>query len=184
MPRWWRSKEAPRPPAQTPGDQGFDRLVVLGLLRDGVVLIGSDGTVSWTNVAARRLLDSPDRSVGRPLLEVVRDHRIEALVQRAVAVGTEQLIEVTLALSGRSLRVRAIPFAPHGSFLILEETTRLRHLETVRQQFVANLSHELRTPLAALDLAAQTLAGQLPGEAPSAVFMDRVLQESQRLNAI
>jgi len=62
--------------------------------------------------------------------------------------------------------------------------TRLRHLETVRQQFVANLSHELRTPLAGLDLAAQTLAGQLPAEGDARLFVDRVIQESQRLQAI
>src|SRR5579864_2142064 len=184
MPRWWRSKEVPGVAVRVRTEDGFDRLVVLGLLRDGVILIGADGTVTWANVAARKLLGAPESAAGRPLLEVVRDHRIDALLQRAVAAGTEQLVEVTLAVSSRSVRVRAIPFAPHGSFLILEETTRLRHLETVRQQFVANLSHELRTPLAGLDLAAQTLAGQLSGGGPAQVFAERILQESQRLNAI
>jgi two-component system phosphate regulon sensor histidine kinase PhoR len=59
--------------------------------------------------------------------------------------------------------------------------TRLRHLETVRQQFVANLSHEIRTPLAGLDLAAQTLSGQLPANGDPRLFIDRITQEAQRL---
>jgi two-component system phosphate regulon sensor histidine kinase PhoR len=64
------------------------------------------------------------------------------------------------------------------------DMTRLRYLETVRQQFVANLSHEIRTPLAGLDLAAQTLSGQLPAEGDTRLFVDRVIQESHRLQAI
>jgi two-component system phosphate regulon sensor histidine kinase PhoR len=64
------------------------------------------------------------------------------------------------------------------------DMTRLRYLETVRQQFVANLSHEIRTPLAGLDLAAQTLSVQLPPEGDARLFIDRVIQESHRLQAI
>jgi signal transduction histidine kinase len=62
--------------------------------------------------------------------------------------------------------------------------TRLRHLETVRQQFVANLSHEIRTPLAGLDLAAQTLSAQLPADGDARLFAGRITQEAQRLTDI
>ena len=166
-------------------DQVLDHVEVVERLRDGVILISPEGVIGWLNRAAGRLLDAPEHAVGRPLLEVVRDHRIDALVRQAAAAGAEQIAELTLPVSGRSLRVRAIPLsASRACCLILEETSRLRYLETVRQQFVANLSHELRTPLAGLDLAAQTLAGQLPGEGPIATFMDRILQESQRLASI
>src|SRR5260370_8189788 len=64
------------------------------------------------------------------------------------------------------------------------DMTRLRYLETVRQQFVANLSHEIRTPLAGLDLAAQTLSEQLPDDGDTRLFIDRIIQESERLQAI
>jgi two-component system, OmpR family, phosphate regulon sensor histidine kinase PhoR len=188
MLRWRRP---PREPGQAgvtgPSDragQPFDARQVLERLHEGLMLIESEGSVAWINGAAQELLHAPENAVGRPLLEVVRDHRIDALVRQALATGVEQAAEVTLSVSGRTLQARAVPLAGRDSCLILEETTRLRYLETVRQQFVANLSHELRTPLAGLDLAAQTLAGQLPGDGSAEIFMERILQESQRLNAI
>src|SRR5205807_6325322 len=108
----------------------------------------------------------------------------DALADRARSSGEEQAIEIELPVSARSLQVRAIPLAHDRVALLMLDMTRLRYLETVRQQFVANLSHEIRTPLAGLDLAAQTLSGQLPAEGDVRVFIDRVIQESERLQAI
>src|SRR5207302_7354531 len=141
-------------------------------------------TVEWLNPAARLMFPAVERPVGRPLVEVVRDHRIDTLAVRAREAGLEQAAEIELPVSGRRLQVRALPLGNRSVAILAQDVTRLRHLETVRQQFVANLSHELRTPLAGLDLAAQTLAGQLPGDGAAQVFMERILQESQRLNAI
>ncbi len=126
----------------------------------------------------------PQPPLDRPLLEVVRDHRLDALAERAAETGEPQALELELPVSGRMLRARAAGLGGSAVALIVEDATHPRHLETVRQQFVANLSHELRTPLAGLDLAAQTLAGQLEGGAERRMFMDRILQETQRLKAI
>ena len=93
-------------------------------------------------------------------------------------------MEIELPVSSRRLQVRALPIPHHAVALLMLDMTRLRYLETVRQQFVANLSHEIRTPLAGLDLAAQTLSGQLPADGDARLFIDRVIQESQRLQAI
>src|SRR5207248_9377572 len=76
---------------------------------------------------------------------------------------------------------RAVPSQDGALILLARDVTRLRYLETVRQQFVANLSHEIRTPLAGLDLAAQTLSAQLPLEGDTRLFIDRISQETQRL---
>jgi two-component system phosphate regulon sensor histidine kinase PhoR len=130
------------------------------------------------------MLPPIEQPIGRRLVEVIRDHRLDALAERALSSDEEQTIEVEMPVSSRSLSVRALPLPKTEVALLLLDTTRLRYLETVRQQFVANLSHEIRTPLAGLDLAAQTLSGQLPPEGDARVFIDRVIQESQRLQAI
>jgi two-component system, OmpR family, phosphate regulon sensor histidine kinase PhoR len=187
MLRWKRAGDEAEPviEGEPAGDELLDHVEVVERLRDGVLLITADGLVGWLNGAARRLLGAPENAVGRPLIEVVRDHRLDALVRQAREAGSEQVVEFSQPVSGRTLRGRAMPLsASPAACLILEDVSRLRYLETVRQQFVANLSHELRTPLAGLDLAAQTLAGQLPDEGPNTMFMERILQESARLNAI
>jgi len=145
------------------------------------VLLLSGTQVRWLNPAARMMFAAPEHPIGRPLVEVVRDHRIDSLALRAQESGLEQAAEVELPASGRILQVRAVPLSDGDIGLLARDITRLRHLETVRQQFVANLSHEMRTPLAGLDLAAQTLSAQLPAEGDTRLFIDRISQEAQRL---
>jgi len=151
--------------------------------QEAMILV-EGGAVHWLNPAATLMFPGLAEPVGRPLLEVTRHHRIEALAERALESRLEQAAEVELPGSGRSIQVRAIPVNNERIAILLIDTSRVRYLETVRQQFVANLSHEIRTPLAGLDLAAQTLSGQLPAEGDVRVFIDRVIQESERLQAI
>lgn len=174
---------APDPPRDA-SDRDDESTQVLEELAEGVVLVDRDRTVVWLNPAARQMVAAIDQAAGRLLVEVVRDHRLDALAERARASQIDQSLEIALPVSGRTLHVRAIPLSQGRVALLMQDVSRLRYLETVRQQFVANLSHEIRTPLAGLDLAAQTLSGQLPAEGDTRLFIDRVIQESQRLQAI
>lgn len=148
------------------------------------MLLVDRGRVQWLNPAARLLFPTYESPLGRPLVEVVRDHRIEVQVKKVEASGLEEAIELELPVSGRHLLVRALPVSASLTGLVVQDVSRLRHLQTVRQEFVANLSHEMRTPLAGLDLAAQTLSDQLPKKGDARVFIDRIMGESQRLQAI
>src|ERR1700736_4433068 len=161
-----------------------DAIRILEQLAEGVVVVDAARTVQWVNHAARLMVPVIDQPVGRGLVEVVRDHRLDALVERAQTSCFEQSLEFELPVSARILQVRAVPIADGGVALLMLDLSRLRYLETVRQQFVANLSHEIRTPLAGLDLAAQTLSGQLPADGDARLFIDRVIQESHLLQAI
>jgi two-component system phosphate regulon sensor histidine kinase PhoR len=184
---WKRRTNEHRSPAVAPAGVPSPRgeAEVLDHLSDALILVDSNRAVSSLNAAARRLFVAPEHAIGRPLLEIVRDHRLDAIVLSALKTGAEQITELDQSASGRTLRARAIPLPAAGEIaLVVEDLSKLRQLETVRQQFVANLSHELRTPLAGLDLAAQTLARQLPGDGEERVFIDRVLKETQRLTAI
>jgi two-component system, OmpR family, phosphate regulon sensor histidine kinase PhoR len=155
-------------------------MAIIDHLEEGVLLL--NGTqVRWLNPAARMMFAAHEHPVGRPLVEVVRDHRIDVLAIRASESRLEQAAELELRASARILQVRAVPLEDGEVVLLARDMTWLRHLETVRQQFVANLSHEMRTPLAGLDLAAQTLSAQLPAEGDTRLFIDRISQEAQRL---
>jgi two-component system phosphate regulon sensor histidine kinase PhoR len=172
--------DPPPQPSEGNGESG----PILDQLAEGVVLIDGDRTVLWLNPAARQMVAAIDQPAGRLLVEVVRDHRLDALAESARASQLDHALEIALPVSGRTLHVRAIPLSAGRVALLMQDVSRLRYLETVRQQFVANLSHEIRTPLAGLDLAAQTLSGQLPADGDARLFIDRIIQESQRLQAI
>ena len=165
-------------------DIDADAVAILDLLGLGILVVDAERAVRWLNPAARQMMAVIEQPIGRLLVEVVRDHRLDALADRARETRQEYSVEIELPVSNRTLQVQAIPLESGRVVLVLTDMSRLRYLETVRQQFVANLSHEIRTPLAGLDLAAQTLSGQLPPEGDPRVFVDRVIQESQRLQAI
>jgi len=186
--RWLKGRaggriETPAPAAALHSSNAGQQAAVVDHVEEGVLLV-QGSAVRWLNPAARLMFPALEHPVGRPLVEVVRDHRIDTLAVRAREAGLEQAAEIELPVSGRRLQVRALPLGNSSVAILAQDMTRLRHLETVRQQFVANLSHELRTPLAGLDLAAQTLADQLPAEGDARLFLDRVIKESQRLQAI
>jgi two-component system phosphate regulon sensor histidine kinase PhoR len=67
--------------------------------------------------------------------------------------------------------------------MFLADITELRHLATVRKEFVANLVHELKTPLTSLRLAAESLMGD-PALADRKRFAARVVKEADLLTKI
>src|SRR5438874_1494724 len=183
MTRFWRRgpvADRGTPPAKTAPKLPFDVAQAPPMLAEiidhveegALLLIGTE--VRWLNPAARLMFPDIEHPVGRPLVEVVRDHRIDGLALRARESGLEHAAEVELPRTDRILQIRAVPSQDGALILLARDVTRLRYLETVRQQFVANLSHEIRTPLAGLDLAAQTLSAQLPAEGDTRLFIDRV----------
>jgi two-component system phosphate regulon sensor histidine kinase PhoR len=101
--------------------------------------------------------------VGGTVLEVLRHHEVAAIATRARVAGEAIEHEVRLeGTSPRIIQVSAAPLqdakkAPAGAVLVFHDVTRLRQLEAIRQEFVANVSHELRTPLSLIKSTAETL---------------------------
>ena len=136
----------------------FDRMV------EGVIVAGADGRITLANRAAGALFDFAPPATGRTLLEATRHHEVAALLAR-LEHEPEVLnheLRIDSVTESRHLQVNALALrnasgAREGAILVLHDLTRLRRLEAVRQEFVANVSHELRTPLSLIKSAAETL---------------------------
>ena len=87
----------------------------------------------------------------------------------------------------RQVTVAASPLGPSGARLgavvLVRDESRLRRLEAIRQEFVANVSHELKTPIGAIALLAETLAAT-DDPADAARRIDLLVEEAHRLGRI
>jgi two-component system phosphate regulon sensor histidine kinase PhoR len=163
---------------------------VLGGMVEGVIAVDAGQKVLFANERAGRLLDFPiDSAVGRKLWEVVRHRAIHQVVRQVIG-GTDPYQE-ELDWAGPQVRTLAVHAArmPHaagaGAVLVLHDTTELRRLERLRQEFVANVSHELKTPLSVIKVCAETLLGGALDDAENrGHFLQQIDEQASRLHAL
>lgn len=151
---------------------------VLDSMIEGLVVVDPRNHVVLTNRAAAELFGFVQPATGRALIETVRHHEVVTLAERlakeSVVIGYELRIEGTPA---KFIQVNAVTLkddagAAAGAVLVFHDLTRIRQLEGVRQEFVANVSHELRTPLSLIKGATETL---MDGAKTDPVALDRLL---------
>jgi len=162
---------------------------LLEYMADGVIIVDGAGHVQLINQAAIRLLGLDEANVtGQSLAQVVRDHHLIEVGQMCRQQGQQQETSLEIGHLGLFLRVIVTPLNERDNprcLFILQDLTRVRHLETVRRDFVSNISHELRTPLASLKALADTLRDGALDDPPAAQrFLDRIDTEVDDMTQI
>jgi len=163
---------------------------VLGGMAEGVIAVDERDRVILANAAAAELLGFTMTDVeSRSLLEVVRHHMLQQLVTHARATESLQRAEIEFhsgSENRRVLDVQTTPLpdtSPQRVILVLHDVTDLRRLESMRQEFVANVSHELKTPLSSIRAYAETLsAGAVNDPEHRGTFLQRIEEQADRLN--
>ncbi len=178
------------------------RAILSGMV-EGVVALDAEQRILFANDRAAQLLDFPAAHapaaepgeapsvVGRKLWEVVRQRPLHEVVKRALAAGEGVREEVSWnGPSARTLTVHAARLSgdrgpARGAVLVLHDTSELRRLERLRQEFVANVSHELKTPLSIIKVCVETLLdGAIDDKEFRGPFLERVAEQSERLHAL
>ena len=136
--------------------------------------------VLMANRAARDFFEITPEQLPESLIILTRELRLEA----AIRDGGDLHSEVALVHRPAALQVTVVPGLDPGEVVaFLANLSEVRRLQTVRQEFVANLSHERRTPITSLRLAAESLGVELPAAARER-FAGRALKEADHLAAI
>lgn len=124
---------------------------------------------------------------GEPLGSVTLSNELAELAEAVVQTGKPQEREVALHHPRQRIvqaRCWAEEYGEDRLFLKLRDVTELRHLETVRRDFVANVSHELRTPMTTIRAMAETLEEPDCDEDLQKKYLDRIIREIDRLTRI
>lgn len=163
-------------------------MTILSSMSEGVLVVGGDGRALLVNPAFRRLFDLTGEVAGRPVLEILRHPELARVVGDTLKLGAAQNGEMELRTPDRRtllLASAALSGGQRGAVVVARDTTELTRTADMRRDFVANVSHELKTPLAAIRGYAETLLdGALEETATARRFLDRILSQCRRLQAL
>ena len=151
----------------------FDRL------DEGLALVDGAGEVRRANVPFRDWVGRREVE-GERLDSLFRDPEVAEALRSGVR-GEPARREIELGERTALVSVR-----PHGegAVVVLRDLTRLRRLEGVRRDFVANVSHELKTPLTSVIGYAEPLSDpDLPRE-QAVEFAERILENGRRMRRL
>jgi two-component system phosphate regulon sensor histidine kinase PhoR len=160
--------------------------VVTGSMREGLVLADAQGRILFINAAAAALFEaSPDGVVGRHLLTLNRNDRIQHVVDRAL-LG--ERAEGHFEQDGRVYRLLASPVftgdEASGAALLVLDITEWYRADTQRREFTANVSHELKTPLTVINGYAELMEQGMVAPKDRARFTRLIHDEATRLIAL
>ncbi len=165
---------------------------ILSAMREGVLAVDTEERILTFNQAAGSFLRIDLSSAkGRAIQEVIRNADIQrflsgVLTEKGPVEGEIVLVvpeSKFLQVSGTLLRDSK--GKKIGALVVLNDITRMRQLENMRREFVANVSHELKTPITSIKGYVETLQeGALDDKENVSKFLEIVLKQSDHLNAI
>jgi len=174
------------------------REAILSSMVEGVLAVDARQRLISLNQAGAHLLSVDAKAaLGRDLEDVLRNPELEKLVADVLRDG--QPIEDEFVLDDRDQErflwahgtvlhdVEAADAREHqtGVLVVLHDVTRLKRLENVRRDFVANVSHELKTPITSIKGFAETLLdGAINQPEDARRFLQIMAAQSDRLNDI
>lgn len=171
--------------AETYARQG----AIFNSMLEGILILDSHGRVLTGNKSLERLFDLTGEIRGLTLMEVCRAHELLTLAARVQKEGVVRGFEFSLSrnqqtrwLEVNAAAIRDRADESHGMILIFHDYTRLKELETIRKDFVANVSHELRTPLTLIKGYIETLIDGAKDDPEVAMkFLQTIEKHTNRL---
>jgi two-component system, OmpR family, phosphate regulon sensor histidine kinase PhoR len=171
-----------------------EREAVLASMVEGVLAVDIDERVIAVNAAAARLLDTDSASAeGKTIQEVVRNTELQHVVAQTLDGHRPVEADIVMRVGAEERNLQANGTLLHGdddgddvgAVVVLNDVTRLKRLEAVRRDFVANVSHELKTPVTSIKGFAETLEdGALDDPAAAHRFVRIISGQADRLNSI
>jgi two-component system, OmpR family, phosphate regulon sensor histidine kinase PhoR len=165
---------------------------VLSSMMEAVIVIDNNEKIISVNQAAERLFGIDLRTVkGRNLQEAVRNTELNRFVLKTLS-STESLEGEIMFIGDPEKHLQAHGAAlmdeqnnKIGVLVVFNDVTRLKTLENVRRDFVANVSHELKTPITSIKGFLETLKEGAVNDPENAErFLDIIIKHTDRLNSI
>lgn len=178
---------------QTLTKERNQREAVLSSMVEGVLAVDTTGHIISMNKAAARFFSvfQPETAAGRSIEEVFRNVRLQQFVSEVLDGRETRECEITVQntqiyyLQARGANLLGAQGIRIGAVVVFNDVSRLRRLENLRRDFVANVSHELKTPITSIKGFVETLLdGAMNNPEDADRFLKIIAKHADRLNAI
>ncbi|MFH2075717.1 MAG: ATP-binding protein [Pseudomonadota bacterium] len=161
-------------------------------MAEGIMVLDKEGRIETLNRGMEELIGSRIGELyGRTILDAFRNVQLQDALERFRATGETVFQEITLGEENPVVldaTISAIQDETDGvqkTMLVFHDVTRLKKLERIRTDFVANVTHEIRTPLTAIIGFVETLQqGAVDDRQKARTFLQTIHENAQRLNRL
>jgi len=165
---------------------------ILSSMIEGVIAVDAEERIIIMNDAAAKMFGcNPSAVQGHSIQEAVRNTHLQEFISETLS-GTKP-VEKEIRLSsdeeqflfGHGTLIRDIEGKGIGALFVLSDISRLRKLENIRRDFVANVSHEIKTPITAIKGFVEILRDEGAKEEDDVRrFLEIIAKHVNRLEAI
>ena len=160
-------------------------------MTEGVLILDAEDKIEFVNSALSNMLAVQYGDViGKTLMEAFRDVDLQKTFFKFEETHATVFEEVTLGIIEPvilSVSISSVHNYPGEEkvMMVFHDVTRLKKLEKVRVDFVANVTHEIRTPLTAIIGYLETIqTGATSSDEEVKNFIDISLKQAGRLNRL
>jgi len=167
--------------------------ITLNSMSDGVLTYDSAGALIHANPSAAELLASPDIESVSDLQNITFADMMKRLglnIAHPLDAAEDMPKDSAVQLGHRFISASFTPYSNKhekisGIVIVLQDVTKLKQLDDMRKEFVANVSHEIRTPLTTIKSYTETLIdGAIDNRLVAMDFLNTVNSEADRMTLL
>ncbi|MAV58428.1 MAG: hypothetical protein CMG07_00550 [Candidatus Marinimicrobia bacterium] len=162
---------------------------ILSSMSEGIIATNQMNKIIKANNNFREVFNLKGRAIGKDILKIIDNNDFLLFYNKLINHRMSKKIELTIDnINNRTILLYGTKLKNEdgdyiGNVIILNDITKIRSLERVRKEFVANVSHELKTPLTALKGYVETLK-EVDNEKDSMYFLEILDKHTTRMNLI
>ncbi len=169
---------------------------VMTSMADGVVVVDKDGKIIMMNPQAEAISGKPLAELsGKKIVDLSQIENQVVSLAREIKSENKEDISTEVAKTGPAELAETVKKATAiiqnedgkivGSVSIPTDAAKLKQVEQMQQEFIANMTHELRSPLTSIKAALEIMSRDASKEdASGRGILNTAIRNTERLNSI